>query len=50
MFFKNQVKNFSNSYALDSVLILFTSLVTGRQIRGGKGYFSIDFLEFSIEN
>ena len=23
---------------------------TGLQIRGGKGYFSIDFLEFSIEN
>ena len=22
----------------------------GLQIRGGKGYFSIDFLEFSIEN
>ena len=23
---------------------------TGLQIRGGKGYFSIDFLEFSIKN
>ena len=23
---------------------------TGLQIRGGKGYFSIDFFEFSIEN
>ena len=22
----------------------------GLQIRGGKGYFSIDFFEFSIEN
>ena len=24
--------------------------VSGLQARGGKGYFSIDFLEFSIEN
>ena len=27
-----------------------TNCITGLQIRGGKGYFSIDFLEFSIEN
>ena len=27
-----------------------TWISTGHQIRGGKGYFSIDFLEFSIEN
>ena len=27
-----------------------TVRLSGLQIRGGKGYFSIDFLEFSIEN
>ena len=37
-----------------NVLILkvfyIDNTLAGLQIRGGKGYFSIDFLEFSIEN
>ena len=34
----------------DDGLVITITAYTGLQIRGGKGYFSIDFLEFSIEN
>ena len=50
-FVKEQVagpnKEFSQHHTGDHDKV---NILTGLQIRGGKGYFSINFLEISIEN
>ena len=39
-----------SSTSVGTALSYFHKQTAQLQIRGGKGYFSIDFLEFSIEN